>query len=1017
MARTVNTLPVCSQVAALGFLMALFAAAQRKDVPINKQWPIQNPSGQSELSPPVVESANQCSKSVFVDGFVPGATINIFLGGSTVIGGPFVSTFGFADVPVTHQLQTNDKVTATQTVNGVKSAQSAIMVVPAMPSSLPQPAIDTHLYACGRVAAVHNLVSGVTVEVHDASAGNTVIGNGATPNLWGGDWDPVVTSALVKGHLITAKQTSCIGGASIDSKKISVLADPSPAVAPTFDTPIVGNDAVTVHGLYIGSLLDVFQGGTIGSGFSTAASNWFSVATIKASPGVTVQQDLCAKGPISPPITPTTNIPVPTLVGPICPGQPGAIVRNTTINAFLVLRKNNVTVGYGGAGSGDVPLNLAPPAAFAQGDIVQVIEYIGANVVLSNQITVGCTNTLTYHNDDQRTGWNQSETTLTPANVTPTTFGFITKTNLDDLVDSEPLIVTNQEINGQGVHTTVYVATENNTVYAIDSWSGAILLSRNLGASVPTPLGCNNNGPNVGINSTPVIDLRLRTIYAMAYTLVSGTPTYQLHALDLSTLNEKSGSPVTVKATHGSINFNASVQRQRSALLLANGNVYAAFASFCDFSPDQSRGWLLGWNAGSLAPLASNELTNTRENKFGVCFGGANNWKACNLEKTECPGGTCKPFYLSSIWMSGYGISADSSGNIYFVTGNSDPGNNTYDGATNIQESVVRIKGDLSSVTDLFTPNNVVYLDQNDLDYGSGGVLVLPDQPGPVPHLAVAAGKMGDNFILNRDKMGGFHNPDVPKKVLVDACWCGPSYFKGSDGVGRVVSSGGLTARTWKVNTSASTALALEAAAAAFPSGPHDGGFFTTVSSNGTAAKTAIIWAVTRPTGSDTHTKLVALNGTASGSSLTQLWSGQAVLWPNTNNNPNIVPAVANGRVYVAGNKQLQIFGLRPNSKLPGRFIEPTPAAEQTPTPVIIPGASYWGVIKSISGSRIVITLRTGRALTVDLGPAAQAGTMVRPMVGMNVAANGELGANGVLQARTLARAKGKANWGPDRAK
>src|ERR1019366_8284712 len=105
----------------------------------------------------------------------------------------------------------------------------------------------------------------------------------------------------------------------------------------------------------------------------------------------------------------------------------------------------------------------------------QVVEYIGTNVILSNTITVGCTNTITYHNDSQRTGWNQAENTLTPANVTPGTFGFITKVILDDQVDTQPLVVTNQEIAGQGNHTAVYVTTESNTVYAIDSWSGSIL--------------------------------------------------------------------------------------------------------------------------------------------------------------------------------------------------------------------------------------------------------------------------------------------------------------------------------------------------------------------------------------------------------------------------------------------------------------------------------------------------------------------------------------------------------------
>ena len=488
-------------------------------------------------------------------------------------------------------------------------------------------------------------------------------------------------------------------------------------------------------------------------------------------------------------------------------------------------------------------------------------------------------------------------------------------------MDTQPLLVTNQNISGQGIHTVVYVTTESNTVYALDPWSGTPLLPpRSLGTPVSMPLGCNNNGPHVGINGTPVIDQKSQTMYVIAYTSVSGTPTYQLHALDLSTLKDKPGSPVTVTATHAPIGFNASVQRQRSALLLTSGSVYAAFASFCDFSADKSRGWVLGWNSATLAPLGANELTNT------LATSPSN-------------------FFLSSIWMSGYGVAADTSGNVFFVTGNSDPGSNTYTGTTNIQESVVKMTSDLTKVLDLFTPSNVFPLDQGDTDYGSGGVMVIPDLTGTVPHLAVAAGKDGRNFILNRDKMGGFQNPDIPKHVVVDACWCGPSYFKGWDGVSRVVSSGGLTARTWKVNTSASTALSLEAAAAAFTSGPHDGGLFTSVSSDGTTANTALIWAVARPAGTDTHSTLLALNGTASGASLAQLWSGQAGTWPNTNANPNIVPTVANGRVYVASYKQIQIFGLIDKVKgrqvLPARFMQITQGPDPAVTPVNIPGAAY----------------------------------------------------------------------------
>ena len=289
----------------------------------------------------------------------------------------------------------------------------------------------------------------------------------------------------------------------------------------------------------------------------------------------------------------------------------------------------------------------------------------------------------TYHYDNQRTGWNGNETTLTPANVGSTSFGVLAQVGLDDQVDAQPLVVPHQQITAgptPGTYQVVYVATEANTIYAIRASNGAVLLSRNLGTPVPFPLGCSNNGPNVGNNSTPVIDVAAQTLYVVAYTLMSGIPTYQVFALNLNDLTDKT-APVTVAASHTlsdgtTYNFNAQVQRQRAALLESSGIIYAGFASFCDFSPDQSRGLLLGWQASTLAPLAANTLTDT------LATGS---------------------FFLSTIWMSGYGIAAaPNSGNLFFSTGNSGPG--TYDGVLNIQESVAKVDPQLVNLLGMFTP-------------------------------------------------------------------------------------------------------------------------------------------------------------------------------------------------------------------------------------------------------------------------------------------------------------------------
>jgi hypothetical protein len=502
----------------------------------------------------------------------------------------------------------------------------------------------------------------------------------------------------------------------------------------------------------------------------------------------------------------------------------------------------------------------------------------------------------TYHNDNNRTGWNNQETVLTPTSVASTSFGLLHNVALDDQVDGQPLLVPGVNItagSNQGKHDVVYVASEGNTVYAIDAESGTILLSPNFGKPVHMPLACTNNGPNVGINSTPVIDITSNTLYVVVYTQDLTGPAYRIHALELGSLADKV-APQVIAATHTlsdgtTFPFNAIYQRQRPGLLLANGNVYAGFGSFCDLGANLSRGWLLGWSTGSLTPLPANQVFDTQ---------------ATDVDS----------FFLSSIWMSGYGPATDDSGNILFVTGNSDYSGSTYDGVSNIQESVVKVSPNLTTVLDLFTPSNQASLDKSDADFGSGGVLVLPDQPGSVPHLAVAAGKDGNMYFMNEDHLGGYSTTknNVLGSYPVGACWCGPSYFVGSDGAARVISSGGNTVEVWRLSTSSVPKLT-KLSTSPFIGGGQFPGFFTSISSNGSS--NPIIWALSHPhSSSEPKIYLYAFNP-LTGINMTQIFKGFAGAWPNIGGNSNLIPVVANGEVFVASNKQLQIFGLKAATK------------------------------------------------------------------------------------------------------
>jgi hypothetical protein len=478
--------------------------------------------------------------------------------------------------------------------------------------------------------------------------------------------------------------------------------------------------------------------------------------------------------------------------------------------------------------------------------------------------------------------------------VNATHFGLLTTVSVDDQIDAQPLFLAGVNItagNFRGKHNVVYVVTANNTAYAIDANTGTVLLSNHLGAPVPLPLGCNNNGPNVGISSTPVIDISRNNIYLIAYLQGTNGPSYQVHALDLGNLTDKL-TPATVTASHTLTNgtsfvFNAAVQRQRPALLEANGNIYAGFGSFCDEAPSESRGWLLGWDVRTLTPLAANQLFDTQDSDVDS-------------------------FYLSSIWMSGVGLAADDSGNILFATGNSDPSGTTYDGITNIQESVVKVSSDLTTVMDLFTPSNWSNLDQHDQDLGAGGVMVLPDQPGSIPHLAVAAGKEGNIFLMNADNLGGYSstgNNVLDEKFIGGACLCAETYLS-YKGIGFVLTSAANSLKLFEVVTKPSPKLNL-ISSATITTGPY-GGFFTAVTSNKGA--NYIIWALSRPVSKTAPAMTLYAFAPNPQGALNLIFSGVAGQWPNYTGKPNQAPLIVGGKVYVGSYQQLQIFGLLPKN-------------------------------------------------------------------------------------------------------
>jgi uncharacterized cupredoxin-like copper-binding protein len=340
----------------------------------------------------------------------------------------------------------------------------------------------------------------------------------------------------------------------------------------------------------------------------------------------------------------------------------------------------------------------------------------------------------TWHYDNARTSANTWETILTPSNVNRASFGKLFTQPVDGFVVGHPLYFPGVTIPGIGLYNVVYVATMHDSVYAFDAdngnaaplWMTSILGYSPAGAtSVPSSVKRNANTTawtEVGIVSTPVIDPATGTLYLVAETYENGSVVHRLHALDVSTGQEKLGGPTTITATYAlngtTTTFSDLYQMNRPGLLLANGHVYIAFGSNC--CNDYSQGWVLSYNAATL----QQEGTYTAE-----------------------PGKA-----LASIWQKGAGISADSSGNIYAETaeGHYVPG-------TNLSISVLKLTqiDTTLALADWFTPYNQPYLSSNDLDLNDG-VLILPDQPGAYPHELIAEGKEGTIYVLNRDDMGQF---------------------------------------------------------------------------------------------------------------------------------------------------------------------------------------------------------------------------------------------------------------------
>ena len=507
----------------------------------------------------------------------------------------------------------------------------------------------------------------------------------------------------------------------------------------------------------------------------------------------------------------------------------------------------------------------------------------------------------TYHYDNTREGLNAQETLLTPSNVNSSSFGLLGMYPVDGKVDAQPLYLGNLVLPGGSSTQTVnvvYVATENDSVYALNAATGAqIWKTSALGAS-ETPSdtrSCNQITPTIGITSTPVIDRKYGAhgaIFIVAMSKdASGAYHQRLHALDLTTGAELAGSPTEITATYpgtgagsanGQVAFDPAQYAERAGLLLLNGTIYTGWTSHCDIPP--YTGWVMGYSENTLKQTTVLNLT---------------------------PNGSD-----GSIWMSGYGLAADSTGNIYFLDANGtlDPGFTA--GGLPSQNDYGNAMMKLSTtnglaVSDYFEPYNTVSESSADTDLGSGGAMLLPDltdTTGAVHHLMVGAGKDGNIYVGNRDNLGKFNqsgsnNNNLYQEIVggvPNGAWSGPAYFNNTVYYGGV----GDALRAYSIsNARLSSAPTSESATTfAYP------GATPSVSSNGT--QDGIVWALESATGA--AAVLHAYDATNLGHELYN--SDQA---PNGRDafgvgNKFITPVVANGMVFVGTTNGVAVFGLLP---------------------------------------------------------------------------------------------------------
>lgn len=583
----------------------------------------------------------------------------------------------------------------------------------------------------------------------------------------------------------------------------------------------------------------------------------------------------------------------------ITPIFTGAVaVTISGLPAGVTANPSTLTVAAG------TPQNVTLTAALNAGAAAPVVTFTGTSgsVVNSASLTVtvqtmptNAPDITTYHDDVARDGLNAQETILTPANVNSAQFGKIGFDAVDGKVDAEPLYLANV-VAGGALRNVLYVVTEHDSVYAFDADTGAQIWKVSIlgsGETTSDDHGCSQITPEIGITSTPVIDRKQGangTIFVVGMSKdAAGKYHQRLHALDVTTGAEMSGSPTEIAASYpgtgansqsGMVVFDPSQYAERVGLLLVNGNIYMGWTSHCD--QGLYTGWVMGYSETTLQQTQLINLT---------------------------PNGSD-----GSVWMSGDGIAADGNGNLYLLDANG-----TFD--TTFDSNGFPAQGDYGNamvklstngklaIADYFALYNTVAESANDEDLGSGGAMLLPDvkdASGGVHHLVVGGGKDANIYLADRDNMGKFNaagssNSNLYQEVsgaLSGLVYSTPAFFNGVLYYGAV----GDTLKAFPVMNAKLATSPSSASAVSFPYP----GTSPAVSANGT--QNGIVWALESNLG--TPGVLHAYDATNLGHELYNSNQASAGRDSFGNGNKFIAPLIVNGKVYVGTQNGVAVFGL-----------------------------------------------------------------------------------------------------------